>query len=123
MEKELKTIRTIIEKVRGIRGNTQIPSTVDERSAFEVIRNIQNQRRDLYRAGEKVGLRLLTKRVCEAQIFTLDERENQVLQYAYQVIAMNYIGMKRVENGPGLKDWRASLVSQVPEDYKRECHE
>ncbi len=123
VERELATIRAIVLKVRGIRGDTQIPSSVDDMTALEVIRNIQKQRRDLHQSGVKIGLRQLTKKVCEALVFSLDEKQNTVLQYAYQVVAMNYFGEKRVDNGPRLADWRASLASQKPSDYVRECHE
>ncbi len=66
--------------------------------ALDTIRLIQRQRSDLHQSGVKPGLRILTKKVCEAQIFTLDERVNTVLCYAYQVVAMNYFGDKRKEN-------------------------
>lgn len=99
--------------MRDIRGVSVIPETVCPDTALDTIRLIQRQRRDLFQSGEKPALRILTQKVCEAQIFTLDERVNTVLCYAYQVVAMYYFGEKRKENLQLFKMHREAFASIV----------
>lgn len=119
-EKEISTVRAIIKRLREIKGEEVIPETTNASTALDTIRLIQSQRRNLHQSGVKVGLRQLTKKVSEAQMFTLDESENRVLQYAYQVVAMNYFGDKRKENAVLFTMYRESLAAQTASDYERE---
>ena len=110
-KKEISMVSAIIDRVRTIRGESVIPKEVCPEVALDTIRLIQRKRSDLFQAGEKPGLRLLTKEVSEDRIFTLDERVNTVLGYAYQVVAMNYFGDKRKENQQLFRMHRKSFAS------------
>lgn len=119
-KREISTVLAIIDKVRTIRGEQEIPNGVCPEVALDTIRLIQRQCRDLFQSGVEIGLRQLTEQVCSAQIFTLDDRVNTVLRYAYQVVAMNYFGKKKTESESIKKLYRASIAAQVISDYERE---
>lgn len=114
-KKELALVTEIIERVRIKRGLEIVPTSVCSQIGLETIRKIQKQRSDLHQSGVHIDLRLLTNQVCSAQIFSIDAHQNKVLQYAYEVVAMNYFGDKKKENARREQYVRDSLASQVPE--------
>ena len=118
--KELALVNDLIQKVRGMRGLHVVPESMTPVTALETIRKIQHQRRELHQSGVIVAQRQLTKHVCEAQIFSLDEKENGLLQYAYQVVAMYYFGNKRVANAARQKYISDGFASQTSQSYGRE---
>ena len=113
--KKLVLLAEIIEQARQARGQDAVPEGVTPEMSSHVIRLIQNQRRDLNQSGHKIGLRGLTKLVCEAQVFSNDAEENWFLQYAYQIVAMYYFGLVRKEHAKQnkyLTQSRDALVAQ-----------
>lgn len=118
--KELALVADLIQKVRDMRGLNVVPESMSPITALETIRKIQHQRRELHQSGVVVAQRQLTKHVCEAQIFSLDEKENAVLQYGYQVVAMYYFGNKRAANAARQKYMSDGFASQTAQSYGRE---
>lgn len=113
---EYALLDRIIENVRELRGVHQIPGTVSSKEAFRLTRLIQRQRSDLHRSGIKTGLRVLTKRICEAQQFSNDHEENWVLQYAYQVVVMFYFGEMRRRYAVRNKEHKQYLEAVVQQE-------
>lgn len=111
----LALLQKIITELRAMLGDDVIPCSASERVALSTIRNIQEQRRSLHQSGVKMGLAVLAKAVCEAQIFSEDKEENWVLQYAYQKIGMKHLGEMRRQQARRDADYKQYLLAQEAE--------
>ena len=104
-----------IEDARSMRGQDMVPETVTNQHLLDIVRSIDQQYWSLKKSGVDIGYTELTKRVCEAHVFSPEAEENWVLQYAYQIVAMVYFGNRSKENARKRRDRELNLKSQEAE--------